>query len=277
MRKIIGSCPGRTKKQTEFLVDWESSWITGAQARSFGRGAVNEWKRLDQAGHTSEHNGETLLNIKNPTSDQSEEKRREMSDIISSELADFLNADVNRLREELFKPGERRFLDEDQENNAKAAAEGGPAANADLTATQVMRSSFATMSASQNRAEERFRFDDILVQWDGVVDEEAQSHNAQPRKGQSVRKFLNPLFNPELRDDDDDKWKIEDPTIHLIAVWRAVLHIITDAPYLLTHTWPLMLITLFFDDNEITMLSGSILLLSSRSKWTRTTGLGTIE
>jgi hypothetical protein len=200
-----------------------------------------------------------------------------MNDIIFSELADFLNADVNRLREELFKPGERRFLDEDQENNAKAAAEGGPAANADLTATQVMRSSFATMSASQNRAEERFRFDDILVQWDGVVDEEAQSHNAQPRKGQSVRKFLNPLFNPELRDDDDDKWKIEDPTIHLIVVWRAVLHIITDAPYLLTHTWPLMLITLFFDDNEITMLSGSILLLSSRSKWTRTTGLGTIE
>jgi hypothetical protein len=141
-----------------------------------------------------------------------------MNDIIFSELADFLNADVNRLREELFKPGERRFLDEDQENNAKAAAEGGPAANADLTATQVMRSSFATMSASQNSAEERFRFDDILVQWDGVVDEQARSHNAQPRKGQSVRKFLNPLFNPELRDDDDDKWKIEDLTIHLIAV-----------------------------------------------------------
>ena len=126
-------------------------------------------------------------------------------------------------------------LDEDQDNNARAVAEGDPAVNADLTATQVMRSSFTVMSATPDRAERRFTFDDILVQWAGAVDDQAQSYGAQPPGGQSVRTFLDPLFDRRIRGSDVN-WNAEDLTIQLIAVWRSVLYIITDAPYVLTHT-----------------------------------------
>lgn len=241
--------------ETFYTVDWYPSWVKASTVRT---ALIDEWN--DNAAHTIQWGHDTVYKVDNPTSDTSAEHVRQLIEGVLVKYTAFMARAPEDIAAELFQHDDWEFLDDEQLSLAIDAGDTAGSPHPTISAAEVLQRTFIEAhhhASGTPGSSTTHRFGHILVQYTGAIDEAAPSPTPQPSAGISAYDATAPLFAPELHDSsimDFTTWDASNAAeirARLIMLHDRVADLVTQCPYLLTHTWPLLFISLFFWDDEV--------------------------
>ncbi|KAF1348372.1 hypothetical protein EJ07DRAFT_160087 [Lizonia empirigonia] len=241
--------------ETFYTVDWYPSWVKASTVRT---ALIDEWN--DNTAHTIQWGHDTVYKVDNPTSDTSAEHVRQLIEGVLVKYTAFMARAPEDIAAELFQHDDWEFLNDEQLSLAINAGDTAGSPHPTISAAEVLQRTFIEAHHHASGApgsSTTHRFGHILVQYTGAIDEAAPSPTPQPSTGISAYDATAPLFAPELHDPsimDFTTWDASNAAeirARLIMLHDRVADLVTQSPYLLTHTWPLLFISLFFWDDEV--------------------------
>ncbi|KZM20587.1 uncharacterized protein EKO05_0010921 [Ascochyta rabiei] len=245
-------------KERFYNVDWYPSWV---KARTVRRPNIEDWEKNVER-YTFQWKHDTVYKIGNPSNDTSSEMARQFIESVLMMYQTYMNRAPSEVAAELFEHDEWEFCRPKDRDAAIEAAADAEDDHPTMTAAEVMQHTFIeawnekTETPGSSHAR---RYGKIRVQFAGEIDEKATSHRFQPEEGMRTVDFVEPIFAHGLWDSeymDVVNWDIHgtdesQASFHLDVLQPLVANLVTQCPYLLKKTWPLMFISLFYWDSEI--------------------------
>ena len=262
IRRILAQ--SNVDEDTFYLVDWYPTWIEAEKVR---RKEIRE-SNDNETPHTTQWGRRTVYKTKNPTSDDEGPLVRQLMESVLMVYQEYIDPNTDKtdrrvdlVAQELFRDDEWDFFS-DTNNLAEYLTVASANRTNNITAAEIMRHTFLkAWNHRRGRAESSpdHRFGNVLVQYNGEIDEKATSHQLQPADGMTTVDFIAPIFAKELWDQqymNVSNWDVNgtDPTQvhhHVDTLKTAVNNLIENCPYLLVHTWPLAFISLFYWGTEL--------------------------
>jgi hypothetical protein len=258
-------------KRTWYLLDWFPTWVP---QNAVADDLTDEW-RTNETPHTFSWGTDRVYKLKNPTSDDADPFVRTLLESVFQMYVEYMAAEnhangVNDLADELFEDDDWELLDTEDNSGvlANALSNDNPPAT-QLPAAEILRRTFRDAwnhrpGGEAETDEAEYLYGDVLVTYNGWLDDKSNDNQLQPEHGVTVRSLIEPLFDPMLWDEQcmhvphwdaergDGSTRTADEVSELIRQIAVTLsRVVRNCPFLLKKPWPLMLVALFWWDEEL--------------------------
>ncbi|KAJ4332076.1 hypothetical protein N0V87_008637 [Didymella glomerata] len=254
--------------QEWYLLDWFPTWVK--KQRVVGD-LLEAW-----TGYEAPHK---VYHLKNPTSDDSGELMRTLLESVLQMYVEYMDArshinGIETLANDLFDNDEDwEILDTDDNSGTFAEAMSNDAPSVDQpSAAEILRRTFRNAwnhrpGGESEEAEPEYLYGEVLVTYNGWLDDKSPDNQFQPENGVTVRSLIEPMFHPMLWNEDYmnvAKWdaeradgtkrSVDEVNEHIRKLSVTLSRVVRDCPFMLKKPWPLMLIALFWWDEELRTL-----------------------
>lgn len=259
-------------KQEWYLLDWFPTWVK--RARVLGD-LLEVWEG-NEAPHKFKWGCDTLYHLKNPTNDDSSEMMRTLLESVFQMYVEYMAAEshvhgIEALARDLFDHDDDWEIFETEDNDATLAeAMSNDDSSSDRpSAAEMLRRTFRDawshrLGGELESSEPEYLYGDVLITYNGWLDDQSDDNQFQPENGATVRSLIEPMFDPMLWTEDymnASKWDAEraggtkrsatELNEHIRELSVTLSRVVQGCPFLLKKPWPLMLVALFWWDEEL--------------------------
>ncbi|KAJ4371085.1 hypothetical protein N0V86_008780 [Didymella sp. IMI 355093] len=258
-------------ERTWYLLDWFPTWVP---QNAVADRLTDEW-RSNQTPHTFSWGTDLVYKLKIPNSDDADPLVRTLLESVFQMYVEYMAAEnhangVNDLAEELFEDDDWELLDTEDNSGklADALSNDKPPAT-QLSAAKILRRTFRDAWNHHPRGEPEsdeaeYLYGDVRVTYNGWLDDKSNDNQFQPENGVTVRSLIEPMFHPMLWDEQHmhvPNWDAEredgstrtadEVSEHIRQIALTLSRVVSNCLFLLKKPWPLMLVALFWWDEEL--------------------------
>jgi hypothetical protein len=261
--------------QDWYLLDWFPIWVK--KQRVVGD-LLETWTGYE-APHKWDWGHDRVYHLKNPTSDDSGELMRTLLESVLQMYVEYMDArshinGIETLANDLFDNDEDwEILDTDDNSStfAEAMSNDAPSEN-QPSAAEILRRTFRNAwhhrpGGESEEPEPEYLYGDVLVTYNGWLDDKSPDNQFQPENGVTVRSLIEHMFHPMLWNEeymnvakwdaeraDGTKRSVDEVNEHIRKLSVTLSRVVRDCPFMLKKPWPLMLIALFWWEEELRTL-----------------------